>query len=234
MDPQAMFGRQPRVPPIPLAMLQQRMSGPRPFVQPQETVLGGMNSFSWNTNAAQNYQTHMRYSMPTSFTPARTPVLPPTNISPLHYTNAQYMQPGSSSYGSWDAVNTADYNSSQRTSGDFQRSYVMDGYASTQTRAYNGTQASYIPTGTAQVESLPEDNSSELVQVTSTTPLSSRLATSSDGNAEDRTLSGAKSNSKKRRMDPEKRNNAKIMRTVGSLMRCKIMKTPVSSSILRR
>ena len=231
MDPQAMFGRQPRVSPMSLAMLQQRMSGPGPFVQPQETILGGMNSFSWNTNAAQNYQTHMHYSMPTPFRPARAPVLPPTNISPPHYANAQYMQPGSSSYGSWDAINTADYNSSHRTSGDLQRSYVMDGYASTQPRAYNGTQASYIPTGTAQVESLPEDNSSELVQ---TTPFNSRLATPSDGNPEDGTSSGAKSNSRKRHLTPKQRSNAKKVRTLGSCMRCKIMKATVSSPILRR
>ena len=216
-----------------LALLQQSVSGPRPFVQPQETILGGMNGFTWNMNATRDYQPHMHYSMPTPSTPAPQPGFLPTNLSPSPYMNAQHTQPGSSSYDSWDVLHTTDYNSSQRTSEELQHSYLMEGYASPQLHQYNGPQASYIPTDAIQVESLPEDNSIALGQITSTAPFDSRLATSSDGNIDDGLSNGVKPNPKKRHLTPDQQRNAKIMRKVGSCIRCRIMKTPVSFPLSR-
>jgi hypothetical protein len=197
--------------------------------QPQETMLGG-SSFTWNPDYAQYHQANMHYSMPPNFPPILDQLPLSYNLIPPSYIDAQVIQPRSSSYGSWDAVNTVDNNARQRTSGELHRSYRFEGYPSTQPHAFSRAQTRYPLTSASQAE-LSEDNSSALIHINGATPLSSRLATPSDSSPDDGTSSGNKPNPTRRPLTPKRRSNAKTMRGIGSCMRCKIMKTTVSSPI---
>lgn len=198
--------------------------------QPQEMMFGG-SSFSWYPDHTQIHQANMHCSMPPNFTPALGQSLSSYNLVQPSHINAQFVQSRSGSYGSWDAVDTVDNNARQRTSGELQRSYMTEGYPSTQPHAFSNGHTLYPPTGASQAELLSEDNSSALIHINGATPLSSRLATPSDSNPDDGTSSGNKANPIRRPLTPKRRRNAKIMRGVGSCIRCKIMKTTVSSPI---
>ncbi|KAL2039008.1 hypothetical protein N7G274_008348 [Stereocaulon virgatum] len=218
LDPSMDFQNQAMASLVPHTLSQQVSPALRAYVRPQETLTGGMNNFHWVDDGASLHQPQVNYSTFALSAPAPSLAYMPVNLHSMHYTHIQPAPFGSDSLDSWDPLHSSDYSSSQRTPGDFQNPYAIDETSQIQPHA------SFIPTRAVKVESSPDDFSNAMAPMASVKSYNSQRMTPNDGNVASEITSSAGPKTKTRKMTPEQRANAKMMRIIGNCIRCKIMK----------
>lgn len=162
------------------------------------------------------------------------PVIPPVPLfdngpEPQHESGYQRHFPNPS-FSSWDILQSANFTPSPWGTEDFPPILAGPGCQSGYFHAYEPSVPSQLAIRSHNAVYLPPDASRILFQ--DTTPISSdSLRLSSSGN-DIEAVSNSKASTKRKRgkLSPVRKAKAKAQRRMGNCVRCRVMKSDVSSS----